>query len=81
MSVTSRLTGLQQALRERLSQLDTKLLCFRSPQHLSRHLLDATTLLLLDRGSVYYCTGKKRVGGCTAGQGAAAAHDSSALVS
>lgn len=60
MSVTSRLTGLYQALSERLSQLDTKLLCFRSPQHLSRHLLDATTLLLLDRGSVYYCTGKKK---------------------
>lgn len=50
-------------MNERLSQLDTKLLCFRSPQRLSRHLLDATTLLLLDKEAVYYCTGKKRVRG------------------
>lgn len=34
---------------ERLRQLDTKLLCIRSPQRLSRHLLDATTKLLWDK--------------------------------
>lgn len=49
-------------MSERLSQLDTKLLCFRSPQHLSRHLLDATTLLLLDRGSVTTVLVKKVLG-------------------
>lgn len=38
---------------ERLSQLDTKLLCFGSPQCLSRHLLDAKTLLLLDKEALF----------------------------
>lgn len=50
-------------MNERLSQLDTKLLCFRSPQHLSRHLLDATTLLLLDKEALFTTVlVKKRVG-------------------
>lgn len=40
-------------MNERLSQLDTKLLCFRSPQHLSRHLLDATILLLLEKEALF----------------------------
>lgn len=69
-------------MNERLSQLDTKLLCFRSPQHLSRHLLDATILLLLDKEALFtIIMVKKWSGGCTAGQGAAAIHDSSPLVS
>lgn len=69
-------------MNERLSQLDTKLLCFRSPQRLSRHLLRATTLLLLDKEALFTTVlVKKRVGGCTAGQGAAAVHDSSPPVS
>lgn len=41
VSVTYMITGLK-AMNERLSQLDTKPLCFRSLQRLSRHLLDAT---------------------------------------
>lgn len=69
-------------MNERLSQLDTKLLCFRSPQRLSRHLLDATTLLLLDKEALFTTVlVRKGSGGCTAGQGAAAVHDSSPLVS
>lgn len=60
-------------MNERLSQLDTKLLCFRSPQHLSRHLLDATILLLLEKEALFttVLVKKKGSGGCTAGQGAA----------
>lgn len=48
MSVTYKTAG-----NERLRQLDTKLLCIRSPQRLSRHLLDATTKLLWDKEAVY----------------------------
>lgn len=40
-------------MNESLSQLDTKLLCFGSLQRLSRHLLDATTLLLLDKEALF----------------------------
>lgn len=69
-------------MNERLSQLDTKLLCFRSPQCLSRHLLDATTLLPLDKEALFTTAlVKKGSGVCTAGQGAAAVHDSSPLAS
>lgn len=52
-------------MNERLSQLDTKLLCFRSPQHLSRHLLDATILLLLEKEALFttILVKKKRVRG------------------
>lgn len=69
-------------MNERLRQLDTKLLCFRSPQRLSRHLLDTTTLLLLDKEALFTTVLiEKGSGGCTAGQGAAAVHDGSPLVS
>lgn len=71
-------------MNERLSQLDTKLLCFRSPQHLSRHLLDATILLLLEKEALFTTVLVKK----KKGQGVAqqvkvqlAVHDSSPLVS
>lgn len=70
-------------MNERLSQLDTKLLCFRSPQHLSRHLLDATILLLLEKEALFTTVLVKKKGQGVAQQVKVqlAVHDSSPLVS